>query len=55
MLLAEKYMDLGYTVFEGKSKVNIELSGGILDLEARIPSSVGVMYRLDKVGLYSLW
>ncbi|MEM1610778.1 MAG: helix-turn-helix domain-containing protein [Sulfolobales archaeon] len=43
-------IDLGYTAFEGKSKVSIDLSGGILDLEARVPSGVGVIYRLDKVG-----
>jgi hypothetical protein len=43
-------MDLGYTVFEGKSEVNIDLLGGVLDLEGRIPSGVVIMYRLDKAG-----
>ena len=43
-------MSLGYAEFEGRSEISIELAGGVLDLETRVPSSVGVAYRIDRLG-----
>ena len=43
-------VNLSYRVYEGSSRVNLDLAGGLLEAEMKVPKGVRVDYKVDRIG-----
>jgi len=42
--------NLSYRAYEGSSRVNLDLAGGLLEAEMKVPKGVRVDYKVDRIG-----